>query len=119
MKPAAQTTFAERAGRALGRMWRGSARMDRKACAWLTERGASAGAATSLLWIIKLAVIGVLLYTAFWLALLLAFAVTAAWLAQHANEDDENQPELRDGHSGVGLYDKNDLRIDMGDPNEP
>ncbi|MOA69184.1 hypothetical protein D3C78_1972190 [compost metagenome] len=51
--------------------------------------------------------------------MLLAFAVIAAWLTQHADEDDEKQSELRDGHSGVGLYGKSDLRIDMGDPNEP
>ena len=53
-----------------------------------------------------------LLYTVSWLVLLLAFAAVAAWL-------DEKQPELRDGHSGVGLYDKDDWRIDMGDPDEP
>jgi len=119
MKPAAQTAFAERAGRALGRMWRGSARTDRKARAWLTQRGAPAGAATSLLWIIKLVVLGALVYFAFWLALLLAFAVTAAWLARNADADDKDQPEWREGHGGFGLYDKNEWRHDMGDPDEP
>jgi hypothetical protein len=69
-------------------------------------RGVPAGAATAVLWIVKLAVLGMLLYTVSWLVLLLAFAVVAAWLARNADEDDEKQPELRDGHSGVGLYDK-------------
>jgi hypothetical protein len=53
-----------------------------------------AGAATAVLWIVKLAVLGMLLYTVSWLVLLLAFAVVAAWLARNADEDDEKQPEL-------------------------
>ncbi len=53
------------------------------------------------------------------LNLLLTFAVAAAWLARHADEAEEKQRELRDGRSGVGLYDKSDVRIDMGDSDEP
>jgi hypothetical protein len=58
-----------------------------------------------LFWIVKLVVFGVLLYSAFWLALLLAFALITAWLVRDADPDEEKQPELRDGHSSVGLYD--------------
>ena len=59
------------------------------------------------------AVLGALLYSAFWLALLLAFAVTAAWLVQHDDPDQEEpQPEWREGPNGFGLYDKSDWRID-------
>jgi hypothetical protein len=81
--------------------------------------GVPADVARVVLWIIKLAVLGMLLYTVSWLVMLLAFAMVAAWLARNADEDDEKQPELRGGHSGVGLYDKDDWRIDMGDPDEP
>lgn len=118
MKPSAQITFAEYAGRTLGRMWRGFAHLDRKACGWLVVQGLPAGLAKVILWVVKLAVFGVLFYVASWLVLLLAFAVIAAWLARNVDEDDEKQPELRDGHSGVGLYDKDDWRIDMGDPED-
>lgn len=75
--------------------------------------GVPAGATTAVLWIVKLAVLGALLYFAFWLALLLAFAVTAAWLVQHGDPDQEEpQPEWREGPNGFGLYDKSDWRID-------
>lgn len=111
--------WSHRLGRGAGRAWRGYLRREQRVAGWLVTRGVPAGAATAVLWIVKLAVLGVLLYSAFWLALLLAFAVVAAWLVRNADADDEKQPELRDGHSGVGLYDKDDWRIDMGDPDEP
>ena len=86
---------------------------------WSAAKGLPAGVAVALLWILKLAVFVALLYTTFWLVLLLMFAVMAAWLVRYADLDDEKQPELRDGHSGIGLYDKKDWRIDMGDSNDP
>jgi hypothetical protein len=74
MKTAAQTTFAERLGRTPGRAWRGCARLDRRAQGWLLARGWAPGIAKAALLAVKLAAIGVLLYTAFWLVLLLASA---------------------------------------------
>lgn len=111
--------WSHRLGRGAGRAWRGYLRREQRVAGWLVRRGVPAGAATTALWIVKPAVLGMLLYTVSWLVLLLAFAVVAAWLERNADEDDEKQPELRDGHSGVGLYDKDDWRIDMGDPDEP
>ncbi|QQN50446.1 DUF3742 family protein [Stutzerimonas balearica] len=111
--------WSHRLGRGAGRAWRGYLRREQRVAGWLVTRGVPAGAITAVLWIVKLAVLGVLLYTVSWLVLLLAFAVVAAWLARNADADDEKQPELRGGHSGVGLYDKDDWRIDMGDPDEP
>ena len=111
--------WSHRLGRGAGRAWRGYLRREQRVACWLVTRGVPAGAATAVLWIVKLAVLGMLLYTGSWLVLLLAFAAVAAWLVRNADEDDEKQPELRDGHSGVGLYDKDDWRIDMGDPDEP
>jgi phage shock protein PspC (stress-responsive transcriptional regulator) len=84
---------AERAGRVFGRMWRAGARLDRKAQGWLVARGLGAGLATALLWAVKLVVIGVLLYADFWLALLLVFAVTAAWLVFNEDEAVNEQPQ--------------------------
>lgn len=67
MKQSAQTSFTERIGRTLSRMWRGCARLDRKACVWLVAQGLPVAIAKALLWIVKLAVFGVLLYLAFWM----------------------------------------------------
>ncbi|KLD75515.1 DUF3742 family protein [Xanthomonas hyacinthi] len=113
MKPAAQTTFAERAGRVFGRMWRAGARLDRKAQGWLVTRGLGAGVAAGPLWVVKFAVLAVLLYGAFWVALLLVFVVAAAWAARNGGLDEDDQrPEWKEGHEGFGLYDKSDWRID-------
>ncbi len=105
--------WSHRLGRGAGRAWRGYLRREQRVAGWLVTRGVPAGAATAVLWIVKLAVLGALLYSAFWLALLLAFAVTAAWLVQHDDPDQEEpQPEWREGSNGFGLYDKSDWRID-------
>ncbi|ERW51318.1 hypothetical protein Q030_01835 [Pseudomonas aeruginosa BWHPSA017] len=105
--------WSHRLGRGAGRAWRGYLRREQRVAGWLVTRGLPAGAATAVLWIVKLAVLGALLYSAFWLALLLAFAVTAAWFVQHDDPDQEEpQPEWREGPNGFGLYDKSDWRID-------
>ncbi|MFA1263143.1 DUF3742 family protein [Xanthomonas axonopodis pv. fascicularis] len=105
--------WSHRLGRGAGRAWRGYLRREQRVAGWLVTRGVPAGAATAVLWIVKLAVLGALLYSAFWLALLLAFAVTVAWLVQHDDSDQEEpQPEWREGPNGFGLYDKSDWRID-------
>jgi hypothetical protein len=83
--------WSHRLGRGAGRAWRGYLRREQRVAGWLVTRGVPAGAATAVLWIVKLAVLGVLLYSAFWLALLLAFAVTAAWLVQHDDADKRNR----------------------------
>ncbi|MGE6688931.1 DUF3742 family protein [Stutzerimonas stutzeri] len=117
MKPSAQTSFAERFGQMLGRMWRGYLRQERKVNGWFVEHGVPAGGATALFWIAKLLVLGVLLYVAFWLALLLVFAVVAAWVARNGDQD-QMQPELREGLLGFGLYHPDGSRIDPHDPDE-
>ncbi|WP_454258830.1 DUF3742 family protein [Pseudoxanthomonas mexicana] len=105
--------WSHRLGRGAGRAWRGYLRREQRVAGWLVARGVPTGATTAVLWIIKLALLGALLYSAFWLALLLAFAVTAAWLVQHDDPDQEEpQPEWREGPNGFGLYDKSDWRID-------
>lgn len=99
MKTAAQTTFAERLGRALGRAWRGCARLDREAQGWLRAQGLAPGVARAASFVVKLAVIGVLLYTAFWLALLLTLAVVAgAWVARSQEQTGDEEWALG-GHA--------------------
>jgi len=121
MSTPAQTTFGERLGLMLGRAWRGCARLDRRAQDWLLTRGWSPGVAKSVLPVVKLAVVGVLLYTVFWLALLLAGLVAAAWSMRGSPDwsaANQEQPDWREGHDGFGLYDKNEWRRDMGDPDK-
>ena len=120
MKTAAQTTFAERLGRTLGRAWRGCARLDRRAQGWLLTQGWAPGIAKAALLAVKLAAIGVLLYTAFWLALLLAFALVGAWVLRNddGSYDEEHKPEWRYGPAGYGLYTHDDYRIDPHDPED-
>ena len=100
---------AERLGRWLGGLWRGFMRQERGVSGWLGARGMPAGGATALLWIVKLAVLGLLLYVAFWLAMLLVFAVVAAWVAG------QTSPGHEDEHSFTTL---DTLRTKPGyDPN--
>lgn len=106
MKPAAQTTFAERAGRALGRMWRGCVRLERKTSGWLVAQGWAPGVTKTVLLVAKLVAIGLLLYVAFWFALVLAIAMAATWMAsQQDNEDDFDflgqKAEERDHREGL------------------
>lgn len=119
MEPAIRISRAERTGGALGRLWKKYVRLDRKWCDWLIARRLSAGWAKAVLWIVKLVVLGVLFYAVFWVALIIVIAAAVAGLAQNMDWDGEKQPEFRDGHSGIGLYDKDELRIDPGEPYDP
>ena len=47
-----------RLGRRAGLAWRGYLRREQRVAGWLVTRGVPAGAATAVLWIVKLAVLG-------------------------------------------------------------
>lgn len=57
MNTKARISNAERFGRRIGGMWRGFVRRERQVAGWLVAHGLSAGAATALLWGVKLAVL--------------------------------------------------------------
>jgi len=120
MKPLAKTTFGERLGRALGRAWQGCAGLNRQAKSWLVAQGCAPRAAKAVLLVVKLAVIGFFIYTAFWLALLVVFALAGAWLlrSDDGSYDEEQKTEWRHGPAGFGLYTANEQRIDPNDPDE-
>ena len=105
-------SWAHRFGEWAGRTWRWLARQDRRASAWLTRQGLSAGAAKIVPWAVKLLVLGVLLYAAFWLTLVAIFVFAAAWLARHADHDSAHG-EWRNGQEGYGYY-ENGTRTDYG-----
>ena len=81
---------AERFGRWLGRLRRGYTRRERGAVDWLVNRGMPTPAASALLWAIKLGVLAVLFYIAFWLALLFVFVLIAAWTASRTATSEES-----------------------------
>ena len=121
MKTIAHTGLAERAGRALGRMLQKLMRLDRKAQEGLVTQGWSLGAASAALLVIKLVVFGVLAYVAFWLAMSLALLALVAWNMRGPaawDPEGKDKPEWREGHGGFGLYDENEWRHDMGDPDQ-
>jgi len=72
------------------RGWRGYARGEQRLSAVLVAKGIPVAVAVALVGVVKLAVLGVLLYVAFWTALLLAFAMAAAWTAEHSNFQEED-----------------------------
>lgn len=118
MKPHPRTSKVQRAGTLLGKAWRKVVHREKQLRAWLIERGVPAPATTVLLWIAKLVALGVLLYAAFWLALLLVFAIAVAWAAENADWDDEDdRPQWRNGLDGFGLY-RGGVRIDPGGQDE-
>ncbi len=77
-------------GHRVGRVWRGLASREQRAVAWLVDHGWAPGLARTLPWAIKLLVVGTLIYAAFWLALVLVFAVFAGCIAEHSIDQDES-----------------------------
>ncbi|QKD43552.1 DUF3742 family protein [Alicycliphilus denitrificans] len=113
MNTTARISTAEHLGRALGRGWRAYARGERRVSNWLVSKGVPSAGAAAFVWVVKLITLGVLLYTTFWLALLLVFVVLAAWMARNTDLGDEvPEPEWRNGSAGFGLYTYDGFRID-------
>ena len=96
MKPAAQTTFAERVGRTLGRLWRACVRLDQQATHWLVAKGWGPGVAKGLMLLLKLAVFAALLYGAFWLAILISIMAFVAWTARNSAPDEPQEWAIGD-----------------------
>lgn len=90
MKHTARMTTAARLGRWLGGVWGGCLRAERRVHQWLMAQGLPAGGARVLIWVVKLATLGVLLYVAVWTALLLVALVVAARMAEQAPQGDDD-----------------------------
>lgn len=89
MSSMAQHSMAERAGRVAGRAWRWFASREQQLIRTLAAQGLSLRVARIVLWVVKLVVLGALLYLAFWLTLLLVFAIVGAWTVYHKDTDYE------------------------------
>lgn len=120
MKSATHPSMAERFGQALGRTYNRLRHQEARTVGWLMRKGVPVPVGKGLLWAAKLLVLGVLLYAAFWLALLLVFALMGAWALRHADWEVEypKTEEWRHGHSGYGLYTSDGYRIDPHDPED-
>jgi len=107
MKTSAQTTFAERLGRTLGRAWRGCARLDRRAQGWLRGQGLAPDLVQAPSLVVKLAALGVLLYSAFWLALLIVGLVVVSWMAKQDHDEEDSDflgRKAEEGDHRQGLF---------------
>ena len=114
LKQNTQATFAESTGRMLGRAWRGVLRLERNACAWLTAQGMNAMLAQGILWAVRLALLAILLYGAFWVALILIAVFVAAQSGRRSAEIfPVEKGQWRDDSEGYGYY-ENDMRTDFG-----
>jgi hypothetical protein len=117
-KSAASPAFAERIGRALGRAWRGVLRRERNACEWLMAQGLPAGIAKALPFFLKLAVLALVFYGAFWVALLLGFAFAGAWMARNFDENSEDNYLCMTNKGSYSFMTLDELRETPGyDPN--
>ncbi|GHU20129.1 hypothetical protein FACS189475_08520 [Betaproteobacteria bacterium] len=76
-----------RLGRSAGHAGGWLARADRKANGYLVAQGMNANLARGMLWAVKLALLALLLYGAFWVALLLVSAAVAVWAARFSSSD--------------------------------
>ena len=89
MNTTTHASTAERLGRTFGRGWRAYARSERRASNWLVSKGLPVVDAALLLWVVKLAAVGLLLYVALWFALVLLGIAGAAWgMNRHHSDED-------------------------------
>ncbi len=110
--------WSYRLGRAARRALHGYSRSEHQMANWFASNGLPVSLAFGAVWAVRLAVAGVLFYTAFWVTLLLLFGVAAVSVAQNAEWDEDEELELRNGHSGFGLYNGDDIRIDPYDQSD-
>lgn len=120
MNTTARTSSAERLGRTLGRGWRAYVRGERLASSWLLSKGVPQAGASVFVWAIKLVVLGLLFYVAFWMTLLLVGLLLVSRGFRRSSDDfSKPRDELRHGEAGFGLYSPDGYRLDPHDPNNP
>lgn len=120
MSTTTRISTAERLGRGVGRGWRVYTSGERRVSNWLASKDVPVAGATALLWLIKLSVLGLLLYASFWLTLLLVgLLLVARSLGKGSDDFSMPRDELRHGEAGFGLYSSDGYRLDPHDPNDP
>jgi len=114
---------AERTGRFLGRVWLRFLQLEIALARSLAKMGVPTLAADASAWIVMLLALGLAIHFAF------AFAVVviALWILSgvrftpsgNGAAFTDEEPKLRQGLLGFGLYDRHDIRVDPYDPNDP
>ncbi|AHG40945.1 hypothetical protein N018_12110 [Pseudomonas syringae CC1557] len=92
MNTTTRISTAERLGRSVGRGWRAYARGERRLSGWLASKSLPIVGASLGLWVVKLAVLGLLLYFAFWFAVVVLGVMAAGWAAAANTPDEEEWP---------------------------
>jgi hypothetical protein len=109
----------EHAGAWLGRVWRALWKREKQLIRWLVANGCPAPVAHILMWIIRLALLAVVLYTSIIVAVLLLAVLLIARVRANADlPSSYKAAEWRSGLLGFGLYDQSGWRIDPHDPND-
>jgi len=109
----------ERAGSSLGRVFRALARRENQLTGWIIARGYPTTVARGFIWIIRVVLIGILLYTSIAVAAALIMVLLIARSLAIANlSAPRNAAQWRSGPLGFGLYDQTGWRIDPHDPND-
>ena len=83
---------AERLGRSIGRGWCAFRRGELRLSNWLASKGVPVVGVTLVLWVVKLSVLGMLLYFAFWLAVWILGLMVAGWVAAATTTGGEEWP---------------------------
>lgn len=113
-----QVSTAEGLGKWIGRRWRGLVQREDRLVDRLSKAGLPTVAVRIVLWMLKLAVLAVLVYTMLGVAILIAIAGLVAWTLKNSDLDTKPAaPEWRQGFHGFGLYDEVGHRIDPHDSN--
>lgn len=77
-------------GRRARRALRSYSRSERQMVDWLASNGLPVSLAFGAVWAVRLAVVAVLLYAAFWLAIVVLIALGAAWVADNSGVSDDD-----------------------------
>lgn len=119
---AATSSSANRSGRSdgwLARVWKTFVRQELRLARWMVAHGVPASLSVALLWLLKIAVIVLVGYVLFWLAVVIGILFVAVRVLQHAEPDrDLDALELRPGVQGLGFYNHNGDRVISYDPTE-
>lgn len=127
----ASRSLPERFGRSLGSGWRVYRRVELGWVQRLSAKGISGACITAVLWVLKLAVLGLAVYLLAWLALPI-FALLAVGVVQGEGqcgeveesvfdeflEQRKHEAKYKDGAEGFGLY-RDGVRIDPYNPDDP
>ena len=116
---------AESIGRLLGRMWLRFIQREIALTRSLTKAGMSGPAAHASVWIVTVVALALVIHhfsiavVTVVIALLILFCIPSFSNGrENVIVTDDEEPKLRQGMLGFGLYDRHDMRVDPYDPDD-